>query len=332
MRCNLSVVRGFAFALIVATGCGSDDDGGGATDGATDDGTDDGGGGEDGGGDDGGAPIECEPAPGEVPASGVVRIGGSAGTWSSGPGIDAVVSTGIDWQFFALAPQRQTETASAGDCVLYEWEPSLCEPACEAGLCHEGECTAFPEMVSAGTLTVGVGSERHEIEAQPLTFYGPAYRAQLDGEPEAGAAISVCASGGQAGGFSAELRAVEPLTGALPDDEVLELVDGSDLEVTWDGSSDARVRLTLAADNQAHGLPWRAVLVCDTADDGALTVPQELIESFPDVPRPPAKNYACAGTDCPTSSLVRYRAARIDEPDLSVEVRAESAVQFWIEH
>lgn len=332
MRCNLSMLRGLALVLILAAGCGGDDDddddGGAADDGTSDDGAD----GGDDGGDDGGAPIECEPVAGEGPASGVVRIGGSAGTWSNGPAIDAVMSTGIDWQFFALAPQRQTETASAGDCVLYEWEPSLCEPACEASLCHEGECTAFPEMVSAGTLTVGVGSERHEIVAQPLTFYGPAYRAQLDGEPAAGAMISVCASGEQAGGFSAELRAVEPLTGALPDDEVLELVDGSDLEVTWDGSSDARVRLTLAADNQAHGLPWRAVLVCDTEDDGSLTVAQELIESFPDVPRPPAENYACAGTDCPTSSLVRYRAARIDEPDLSVEVRAESAVQFWIEH
>ena len=327
MRFNASIVCGLVLALIAGCG-GDDDDGGSADDGAGDaDGAD---GGDDGG--DDGVPIECEPVAGEEPASGVVRIGGSAGTWTSGPGIDAVLSTGVDWQFFALAPQRQTETASAGDCVLYEWEPSLCEPACEGGLCHEGECLPFPELVSAGTLTVGVGSERYEVAADAFTFYGPTYREQLDEEPDAGATVSVCAPGGQAGGFSAELRAVEPLSGALPDDEVLEMVDGGDLEVTWDGSSDARVRLTLAADNQAHGLPWRAILVCDTEDDGSLTVPQELVESFPDVPRPPAENYACAGTDCPTSSLVRYRAALIDEPDLTVEVRAESAVHFWIEH
>ena len=102
--------------------------------------------------------------------------------------------------------------------------------------------------------------------------------------------------------------------------------------VSWDGGSDARVRLTLNADNQAHGLPYRAIVECDAEDTGQLVVPQELVEAFPAVPRPPDGEVVCAGTDCPPSRLVRYRAARISEQDLEVEIRVESAVQFWIEH
>jgi hypothetical protein len=314
----------------VAAGCGGDDDDGAGDDGAGDDGAGDDGDG-DGGDGDGGAPVDCEPGAGAQPASGVVRVGGSVGAWTTGPAIDGILTTGSDWQFFDLAPQRQTETGSAGDCVLYEWEPSFCEPVCETGLCHEGECKPYPELLSAGTLTVDIDGARYDLAADAPTYWGALYRAPLNTAPAAGAVVTVCASGDQAGGFGAELRAVEPLSGALPDDEVMELGDGADLEVTWDGSSDARVRLTLAADNEGHGLPWRAILVCDTPDDGSLTVAQELVESFPPVARPP-ENHACGGTDCPTSSLVRYRAARIDEPDLSVEVRVESAVHFWVEH
>jgi hypothetical protein len=320
MTCKLSL--SLLLPLIAAAGCGGAD-GGDDDQGDADDGDD--------GGDGDGEPIVCEPAAGEQTASGVVRIGGSAGVWATGPAIDGILSTGTDWQFFALAPQRQTESARAGDCVLFEWEPSLCDPACEDGICHEGECSPFPELVSAGTLTVDIDGDRHEVSANAPTYWGAIYRSPLQAAPEADALVTVCAAGDQAGGFGAELRAVEPLTGALPDDVVMELVDGGDLEVTWDGSSDARVRLTLAADNMAHGLPWRAILECDTEDDGSLAVPQELIESFPRVSRP-GENYACSGTDCPTSTLVRYRAARIDEPDLSVEVRVESAVHFWVEH
>src|SRR5687768_15718101 len=132
--------------LALAAACGGDDDGGG--------------GGSDGGGDDpdaGGQPIDCESSAGEVAASGVVRLGDSVGSWATGPRIEGIFTAGTDWQFFALAPQYQVESARAGDCILYEWEPSFCDPACEAGQCHQGECKPFPEVLSAGEMRVDIG-------------------------------------------------------------------------------------------------------------------------------------------------------------------------------
>ena len=289
---------------------------------------DEGGGGVVGGG--GGNPA-CESADGSMAASGDVKIGGVQTIEGDRASVEGVLVAGTDWQFFGMAPQRQIESARAGDCVLYEWEPSFCDPECTDGICHDGTCKSYPELISAGTLRVVAGDALIQVDSDALTFWGAIYRTEILAAPAAGAQVAFCAGGDTAGGFGAILEAVPPLTGALPDDGVVELADGEDLMVSWDGGSDARVRLTINADNQGHGLPFRAILECDSEDTGSLVVPQELVEAFPSVPRPP-ENFACAGTDCPRSQLVRYRAHRIDEPDLRLEVRVESAVQFWIEH
>jgi hypothetical protein len=304
------------FVCVLAhAACGGDDDGGGGP--TPDAGT--------------GNP-QCETEPGDTPASGAVRLGGVTTLQGTRAGLDGLLVAGTDWQFFNMAPQRQVESARAGDCVLYEWEPAFCDPECAGTICHDGECKSAPELLSAGTLRVVAGGSLIEAEADAPTFWGPIYREEILAAPLSGAEVGFCAGGADAGGFGAVLSAVPPLAGALPDDGILELVDGDDLVVSWDGDSDARVRLTLNADNQAHGLPYRAILECDAEDTGQLVVPQELVESFPAVPRPPDGKVICAGTDCPPSHLVRYRAARIDEPDLTLEIRVESAVEFWIEH
>ena len=278
---------------------------------------DEGGGGADGGG--GGNPA-CETSAGTMPASGAVKIGGVETIEGVRASVEGLLVTGTDWQFFNMAPQRQIESARAGDCVLYEWEPSFCDPECTDGICHDGTCKSYPELISAGTLRVVADDALIQVEADAPTFWGPIYRSEILAVPAAGAQVAFCAGGDTAGGFGAILEAVPPLLGALPDDGVLELAD-----------TDARVRLTLNADNQNHGLPYRAIIECDSEDTGSLVVPQELVEAFPSVPRPP-ENFACAGTDCPRSQLVRYRAHEIDESDLRLEVRVESAVQFWLEH
>jgi len=298
-------------ALVVLAGCGGDDDGGGP--------------------DAGGGNPACQTREGRTPASGAVRIGQVTAPYGSRSEVEGVLVGGTDWQFFDMAPQRQIESARSGDCVLYEWQPSFCEPECLDGLCHQGECTSYPEPVSAGTLAVEVAGEAIQLEADQPTFWGAIYRAAIP-PPAEGAAIAVCAAGDAAGGFGALLEAVPPLGGALPQGGILELEDGGDVVVSWDSGSDARVRLTLNADNQSHGLPYRAILECDADDTGSLVIPQSLVEAFPAVPRPPDGPVVCAGTDCPPSQLVRYRAVRVDEPDLAVEVRAESAVEFAIAH
>ena len=299
--------------VLAQAGCGGgDDDGGGQGDAGT------------------GNP-QCEAEAGSVSASGAFRIGGVAATEQSRALLEGVMVSGTDWQFFNMAPQRQVESARAGDCVLYEWQPSFCEEECTDSICHDGECKPSPDYVSAGTLRVVADGRLIEASPDAPTFWGAIYREEIGAAPSEGAEVAFCAGGAAAGGFGAILEAVPPLTGALPEDGVVELSDGADLVVSWDGGSDARVRLTLNADNQGHGLPFRAILECDAEDTGQLVVPQALVEAFPPVPRPP-ENFACAGTDCPRSQLVRYRAARVAEEDLEVEIRVESAVEFWIEH
>jgi hypothetical protein len=306
-------MRRMALLITLLAACGGDDDGGG-------------------GSDAGGGNPECETEPGSTPASGVVRIGGVTSADGSSASIEGFLVAGMDWEFFNLAPQRQEESMRAGDCVLYLSEPSFCDPECVGTMCHQGECLPFPEPLSAGTLRVVAGGELIAVDPDTPTFWGRIYRQQLLAAPPAGDSITLCAGGDDAAGFGAILRGVPPLMGAVPDDNVVELEDGGDLVVTWDGESDARVRLTLNADNMNHGQPFPGVIQCDVEDTGQLVVPQALVEAFPPVPRPPAENFACGGTDCPRSSLIRYRSVNVSEPDLELEIRAESAVEFWISH
>ncbi|HEU5057766.1 MAG TPA: hypothetical protein VFU21_14645 [Kofleriaceae bacterium] len=297
--------------LLLHVACGGDDDGGV-------------------GGADGGGNPECETSEGAA-ASGVVKIGGVASTGGSRASVDGILVAGTDWQFFDLAPQRQVESARAGDCVLYEWEPTFCEEECAGTICHDGECKPAPELLSAGTLRIVAGGQLIEVNAGSPTFWGPVYRQEILAAPMSGVEVAFCAGGDAAGGFGAILEAVPPLLGALPEDGILELTDGGDVVISWDAASSARVRLTLNADNEAHGLPYRAIIECDAEDSGQLVIPQELVEAFPAVPRP-SEPVVCAGSDCPRSQLIRYRAHQVDEPDLRVEVRVESAVEFWVEH
>ena len=302
-----------ALVAFAGGGCGGDDGGSG------------------GGRVDGGGNPECEAEAGSMPASGAVKLGGVTTIDDTRASLEGLLVSGTDWQFFNMAPQRQVESARAGDCVLYQWEPAFCEPACTDGICHDGECKSYPDLLSAGTLRVVAGSQFIEADAGSPTFWGQIYLEEILAAPMAGVEVAFCAGGEAAGGFGAILESVPPLLGALPDDGILELIDGDDMVVSWDADSDARVRLTLNADNEAHGLPYRAILECDAADTGQLVIPQELVEAFPAVPRP-SEPVVCAGSDCPRSQLIRYRAHQVDEPDLKVEVRVESAVEFWIEH
>ncbi|HTE56268.1 MAG TPA: hypothetical protein VK698_35690 [Kofleriaceae bacterium] len=277
----------------------------------------------------------CEPAATGAAASGVVRIGARRGRRGEGGWVEAVMVADQAWRFSGLAPQLQQETAREGDCVLYEYEPSFCDQPCD-GFCVEDTCRAYPRYLSAGTLHVTGAGEPLDLEPDALTYWGAEYRREID-PPPAGAAIQLCAAGGDTAGFTADLVAVEPLDIDIPDDLIV-LADGDDLALDWTPSSDpdARVRLTLNTDNEHHGLPFAAIIECDTADEGHLVVPRALIEAFPPVAAPPPGPVACSGTDCPVSRLTRYRAAQVTaselSPELSVEVVAEQAIELYIGH
>jgi hypothetical protein len=305
-------MRWLLVVVIACAACGGDDDGAPPPDG------------------DGGNP-NCEASDG-APASGVVKIGGITDIQGTRAAVEAMLVEGTDWQFFDMSPQVQVESARAGDCVLYEWEPAFCDPDCGEGICVDGECKPFPGTISAGTLRIVAGGQLIEANPDAPGFWGSYYREELLAAPMAGVEVAFCAGGAEAGGFGAILEAVTPLTGAAPDDGIIELVDGEDLVVAWDAPSDARVRLTLNAFNEFHGQPYPAVIECDAEDTGELVIAQELVEAFPPFERLPDVPPDCGGSDCPRSELIRYRSHRVDEDDLKLEIRVESAVQFWIEH
>jgi hypothetical protein len=124
---------------------------------------------------------------------------------------------------------------------------------------------------------------------------------------------------------------VPPLVAAFANDE-LPLADGADATVTWtpvDPDDPAlRVRLVLNANNQGHGLPYESVIECDAADVGALVVPAAMIDAFPTTER----WEACAGSDCPLSTLTRYRKASVDVAGAPVDLAVGSQIMLWVIH
>lgn len=173
------------------------------------------------------------------------------------------------------APER---IADQGECSVWVHPaPGLCDPACSTGFCTaQGSCEPWPANRSAGTITVtGL--------AAPLTFvpstWGyesqPAQPADLFGT---GAAITVSAPGDDAPGFTLTATGVAPLVADLT---YLTLEDGVDVEVTWEPAQSGRVQLMLLAG--WHGAPWEAMLLCESDDDGVLTIPGDLVTAMPPV-------------------------------------------------
>ena len=119
--------------------------------------------------------------------------------------------------------------------------------------------------------------------------------------------------------------AVAPLVSDV--EQTVTLAGGADRTFTWQpGGNATRVRLSLIADNECHGCPWRAVIECDAPDTGSLTVPRAMIEAFPET------HPFCAGSDCPTSSLARYARTTAAVPGggrVALEVASEAV--FWLE-
>lgn len=284
---------------------------------------------------DGGEGLDCALVAGSQAASGVVRVGDGRRYEGSFARVQAALVDGVGWRFSGIAPQTQTEIAREGDCVLYEYQPSFCEEC--FSFCDQGTCIAFPTYLSAGTLTFAIAGQPLTVAHGDPQFLGAAYYAELLQPPSAGQPIDVCAPGDVTAGFTAYTVAVEELDFAVPADDALRMEDGVDLELSWTPPTDpdARVRLTLNANNTSHGVPFPAIIECDAADIGRLRVPRALVDAFPavDAPEPdPEIGFLCAGSDCPRSELVRYRADRVMLDGLEVEVRGESSVEFHIDH
>ncbi len=179
------------------------------------------------------------------------------------------------------APPWELEEA-VGDCGLYGVRPwQACEPACEAGwsCSWDGVCTEAASPIDAGTITVGGLVVALVLEPSSAWVY---YGYDFEPEPTGGEifaegdAIVASAAGAELAAFELETAGVAPLDSDLPcpigEDH------SGDLALSWTpGQAGDRVRLRLASAN--HGSQFPAIL-CETEDDGALTLDGELLAAW----------------------------------------------------
>lgn len=232
-------------------------------------------------------------------------------------------------QFFqGRPPSFHHQTMAAGACVLREYTPSLCDPACTDGLCVQPDvCEPWPQLISAGRLTVTGLETAVTIDPQSGYYYPPGVLpADLFDDA---ARVTASLAGADLPAMSLATDAVPALAAAIPNAGIT-LEPGQDHTIHWTPAGTGRIRVTLNSNNQGHGHPYLAIIECDADDDaGQLTIASALVDAFPET----RAWRVCAGSDCPPSTLRRYR--RAESPvgaDQAVELMVASQISFGVEH
>ncbi|MBL8623461.1 MAG: hypothetical protein JNK64_19270 [Myxococcales bacterium] len=279
------------------------------------------------GGDDGAAPTDAGLDGGAAaPVLGTIRV--LEDRWIN-PDDGQAFPAGTVLGYFLDAPALgwHDEVARAGACTLARYTPALCDPACTDGVClRPGQCVAPPRFHSAGRLTLtGL--------ATPLTIDGAdGYYTPQTQLPAAlfadDATVTATLAGAAVPAHAITARGVPPLVAAI--DRKVTLAPGVDHTVTWTpAGGDARVRLTINANNSGHGAPYAAIIECDVADAaGQITIAAALIDGFP----PTSAWTVCAGSDCPPSTLRRYHRATAAIPGGDAELIVGSQLSFGVDH
>lgn len=158
---------------------------------------------------------------------------------------------------------------------------------------------------------------------------GGYYYASLEGRSlDPGAEVRLEATGGEFPAFDLASRQPAVIDAEIEDELLIE--DGSDavVECTPVDPCLARVRLTLRSTTARHGIPPSSIIECDVVDAGSLTIPQALIEAFPEA----ANQEICVLIDCPASSLTHYTRAAAAAGDTQAELVVESVRSFAVVH
>lgn len=278
--------------LLVVVGCGG---GGGAPDADVSNGAD----------------ASAPPDLSEPPA--YVRIGES----TSGSG--DVYGISITAQLRRSVLSVYAEVDRAGSCVMFESDLGFCETPCDGVCTSAGDCLPYPEQLSAGTLSVAGLSAPVAIEPAAGNYYSY-YDAALASVP--GDLVTASAPGDAIAAFEVSATAPTPLR--IPGLADLALTAGQDLVIEWTPADpDARVRLNLRSDTAGHGQYAPALILCDVADVGALTVPRSLIDPFMD-----PSNWGCG--DCIPSWIERYGHASVTADGDRIDLFASSRISLYL--
>ncbi len=233
-----------------------------------------------------------------------------------------------------------TVKAEEGPCVLWTFQSVFCaDSGCEENLClADGGCWSWPTTMGAGTLTVTGTKVGDVVMEDNVSHYYGFYDYQVKDYFDAGDSVTLTASGGEIKSFELAAQGVAPMTqsGWTLESDVdglmheITIPAGEDYTFTWvPHFSEDTIRLILNANNDCHGCPLEAKLVCESADTGALTVPKGLLAQMPDLR---ARFDGCPHSDCPASSLSRIREEYVETEAGWVGLVVESVIRFGVNH
>jgi hypothetical protein len=268
----------------------------------------------------------------------LAACGGGAGDDDDGPSLDAgdgahridrvgtinLIEGGFLGVYASLqdGPELPTPTsiASNDECVVYRRPaPALCDPACTNGVCTAPDvCTPFAQNASAGRITVG--GLRAPLAFAPGAFGYVPEPAPPDDLFDPGAAITVSAPGDATPAFSVSLTAPAPLEAPFQN---LTLRDGEDATITWTAAGGGPRSIQVALVVGWHGAPPEAMMICETDDDGSLTIPGALVSALP---------RASSGLESHPSWILRFDRAIVAAPAGPVEIVAGSQVSLYFAH
>lgn len=305
------------FLVAVLSGCG---DGGSGSDAGSDDAGDSGDSGDGGGDGPDGSIGPGEPADGQFT---VVETHFGEDVFQTGNAFGSILDP---------RPRYHLLEDSAGACQMWELTSASCDPC--LGICDvDGNCVV-PDELSAGDVTVEAVGWSTVMRHQDYGYY-PTEVLPTELYAEGDEVALTAAGGGDVAAFSLSARGAEPIAMELErgqpegDLDMLRIEDGADFELTWSPVvSGTRVRLAILSNNRGHGLPVDVFIECEADDTGRMVVPRALVEAFPDKPY----QNACAGSDCPPSSLMRFRADRVEIGGRDIELRVGSQRQFIMVH
>jgi hypothetical protein len=202
---------------------------------------------------------------------------------------------------------------------------------CADGICDaERRCVPFTDPLSAGAVAFKVaGQERAVLAFEAVGYLPETLPEEIFAEGDL--VELVAAGGGDVARFSVTADAVDAIAIDLErdpdgkDQDKLELVTGEDLVLRWSPSvPGTRVRLEIPSNNRAHGLPVDVLIECEVEDIGEITVPESMVEFFPERPY----GVICVGSDCPPGTLTRVRSDRVEIDGRWIELVVGAQRQF----
>lgn len=233
------------------------------------------------------------------------------------------------YYYVGRPPRWHREVARAGDCVLLRYTPALCTPECTAGLCVDTDvCEPFATFRSAGRLTTTGLTVPLAMDGVDGYYYA---QTQVPAELFADdATITATLAGAAYPAHAVTTRGVPMMVPAITAGKIT-LAPGQAHVLRWTpAAADTRVRVTLNANNRGHGQPYLGIIECDSADAaGQVAIAAALVDGFPAT----QAWSVCAGTDCPMSTIRRYRRGATAVGDAGdAELIVGSQFNFGVEH